>query len=91
MHLRLHKFWYFKETHEEAHWGETFQVQPMQQGLCKQENSRKACQSARGLNLTAWEITKCNQCDTTFKQIHHISDKYLWLSMLFNGDRRIVH
>ena len=31
--LRLHYFWSFATPHEEAYWGETIQVQPMQQGL----------------------------------------------------------
>ena len=44
----------FVAAYGEAHWEETFQVQPMQQGLHRQETSRKAWQSPPGLNITVW-------------------------------------
>ena len=30
---RLRPIFHFAEAHEDAHWGETIQVQPVQQGL----------------------------------------------------------
>ena len=71
MQLHLHLFWYFAATHDNAHWGETFQVQPMRQSLHTKEQAHKTFPTSHdlGLNLSKpmWKILQTEtSSDKTF-------------------------
>ena len=58
MQLHLHRIWSFAETHEDAHWGEAFPVQPMQQSLHTKKHSCKTFQNSHDLEQNVETILK---------------------------------
>ena len=50
MQLHLYFFWWFTDSHEDAHWGEALHVQPMQQSFRTKEQSRSTFQNSHDLD-----------------------------------------